>query len=101
MDTDTNDVISSDTSYSSDTSLPDVNNLKPYDMEPMRSAIDISSSWTDLSSENSSVEENKKKERIVNTYWCTCGKCRKMLTYTESLCCRNTNDSRFAQAQAI
>ena len=78
--------------------MPDVNNLKPYDMEPMRSAIDMSASWTDLSSENSSEEEDKKKEKIGNTDWCTCGKCKKLLTYTESLCCRDTNDSRFTQA---
>ena len=92
MNTDSNEVISSDTPYASDLSLPDVNNLKPYNMESRRSTIDMSASWTDLSSENSSDEEDKKKERIRTTDWCTCGKCKKMLIYTESLCCRDTNE---------
>lgn len=81
---------SSSSTCSSDSSLPNLNALKPYDMEPMRSALDLSENSYD-SSENSSDEENEKK-RIGNTEWCMCGKCKVMLTYTESLCCRETNE---------
>ena len=77
MVTDTNEVIS-DTSYSSYTSLNDVNNVKPLaTIWSQCEALLMSASWTDLSSENSSDEEDKKKERIGNTDWCTCRKSKK------------------------
>ena len=66
----------------SDISLPDVTKLKPYDFEPEAS-----------SSEDDNIDiSNEEKSRIGNVDWCVCGKCRPMQTFTESLCCRDTNE---------
>ena len=79
---------------SSEESLPDdLSNLKPYDWEPRRSASEVADLMKNLSlssdTEDSS-EENAEDKRIGNTDWCGC--CRPMDTYTESLCCAETND---------
>ena len=29
---------------------------------------------------------------LTGHQWCVCGKCRPMQTFTESLCCRDTNE---------
>ena len=81
----------SDSSNSSDSvsdiSLPDVTKLKPYDFEPEASSSEEDN--IDISNDDSSDEE---KSRIGNVDWCVCGKCRPMQTFTESLCCRDTNE---------
>ena len=71
----------------SDISLPDVTKLKPYDFEPEASSSEEDN--IDISNDDSSDEE---KSRIGNVDWCVCGKCRPMQTFTESLCCRDTNE---------
>ena len=81
----------SDSSNSSDSvsdiSLPDVTKLKPYDFEPEASSNEEDN--IDISNDDSSDEE---KSRIGNVDWCVCGKCRPVQTFTESLCCRDTNE---------
>ena len=81
----------SDSSNSSDSvsdiSLPDVTKLKPYDFEPEASSSEEDN--IDISNDDSSDEE---KSRIGNVDWCVCGKCRPMQTFTERLCCRDTNE---------
>ena len=60
-------------------------------MEPRRQLDD-----QDLSSdiEGSDSSSDGEAERIGNNDWCVCGKkCRAMQTYTESLCCQETNES--------
>ena len=60
--------------------------LKPYDMEPTRSSLDLSSS-------SSSDTDGDKIEHINKTDWCKCGGfCRAMKTNCESLCCHDTNE---------
>ena len=81
---------------SSEESLSDaVSNLKPYDWEPRRSASEVADLMKKLplssDTEDSSSEENA-EDKIGNTDWCRCGCCRPMDTYTESLCCAETND---------
>ena len=59
-----------------------------YDLEPTIPSSEVSS---DSDKGNSDNEEEK--ERIGNTNWCVCGeKCSPMEMYTESLCCRETNE---------
>lgn len=72
---------------SSDESLHDLTKLKPYDLEPIYS--DVASSSSDSERVDSEEEE---QSRIGNTSWCECGNCRAMKTYTESYCCRDTNE---------
>ena len=44
-------------------------------------------------SDEGTSDSEQEKERIGNTDWCVCGgKCRPMESYTESLCCRETNE---------
>ena len=63
----------------------DFSKLKPYDLEPVCKPR-IFSSESELEIE---VEE---QGRIGNTDWCQCGECKAMITYTESLCCQDTNE---------
>ena len=59
--------------------------LKQYDLKPVCKPR-IFSSESELESE---VEE---QGRIGKTDWCQCGECKPMTTYTESLCCQDTNE---------
>ena len=43
------------------------------------------------SSESELVSETEEQGRIGNTDWCQCGECKPMATYTEGLCCQDTN----------
>ena len=65
--------------------------LQPYDLEPEIASSDVSTTTSDenTSSSNSEIADYS---RIGNTSWCSCGKCFPMSTYTESLCCRDTNE---------
>ena len=79
-------------SESDNESFPDINKLKPYDLEPeiASSELSSSSSGDNISSSDS---ENDDDTRIGNTSWCLCGKCLSMSTYNVySLCCRDTNE---------
>lgn len=77
-------------SSSSDISIPDIVKLKPYDFEPEASSSD------EYGSEETVLDcmdtPTNFKDRIGNTDWCLCGKCRAMDTYSDSLCCRDTNE---------
>ena len=82
-----------DSSSSDSDSFPDINKLKPYDVEPEIASSELSStsSGDDISSSSDSEEDDN--SRIGNTSWCLYGgKCLPMSTYAESLCCRNTNE---------
>ena len=82
---------SSEFEFYDDNPLPDIGKLNPYDYEPTH--ILLPSDFSDVlkDSDNTDSEENK-SIRIGNTNWCQCGYCKPMLTFTESLCCRNTNE---------
>ena len=69
----------------------DFSKLRPYDHEPTvpSAGISTSSASDDEDADDSKQEE---RERIDNVDWCGCGKCRPMLTFTESLCCQDTNE---------
>jgi hypothetical protein len=77
-------------SYDSDSSgvsiVLDFTKLKPYDFEPEESS-------SEDECENS-LQENTviSQVRIGNTDWCLCGRCKSMDTFSESLCCRDTNE---------
>ena len=84
---------SSETSSSceiDDEILPDLYKLQPYDLKPKISSSDLSSTSSDKDI-SSSDSETTEESRLGNTNWCLCGKCFPMLTYTESLCCLDTN----------
>ena len=73
--------------FSSDESFPDITKLKPYDHEPVclpRSDDDLEDIGGD--------KQAKDTSRIGNTDWCLCGKYKSMETYSESLCCLDTNE---------
>ena len=81
---------SSETSSSceiDDEILSDLQKLQPYDLEPK-----ISSSTSSDKDISSSDCETTEESRLGNTNWCLCWKCFPMLTYTESLCCLDTNE---------
>ena len=92
---------SSLSSCSSDNeSLPDLQKLKPYDLEPKMLSSDCSS--TSSEEENSSSDsETFENSRIGNTDWCLCEKCLPMSTYTESICCLDTNEVPDAYFEGI
>ena len=71
--------------------LPDLQKLQPYDLEPKISSSDLSSTSSDKDI-SSSDSETTEESRLGNTNWCLCGKCFPMLTYTDSLCCLDTNE---------
>ena len=81
---------SSESDESGNESFPDLNKLKPYDLEPRISSSDLSSSSNENSSDDDS--ETAEESRIGNVDWCLCGKCLPMTTYTESICCLDTNE---------
>lgn len=67
----------------------DVSTLLGYQFEPEKhvsSSSDDDDSTSD--GEYSSDEESFGDARIGNTVWCTCGYCKEMDTYEESLCCK-------------
>ena len=68
-----------------------VHKLQPYDLEPEIASSDVSTTTSDENT-SSSDSEIADYSRIGNTSWCSCGKCFPMSTYTESLCCRDTNE---------
>ena len=75
---------------SDDESLPDLQKLKPYDLEPEILSLDgISTSSDD---EELSSSDCEAESRIGNTNWCQCEKCLSMSTYTENISCRDTNE---------
>ncbi|XP_065060247.1 P2X purinoceptor 7-like [Rhopilema esculentum] len=77
---------------SEDNAVPEINRLKPFDMEPRRKLEDWELNDLDGKSDDSTESESE-RERIGNAYWCVCGgKCKAMETYAESLCCQETND---------
>ena len=77
-------------SSSSSISIPNISKLQPYDLEPTIPSSEVSSS---SNSDEGTSDSEQEKERIGNTDWCVCGgKCRPMESYTESLCCRETNE---------
>ena len=70
----------SSSSESDNDSFPDINKLKPYDLEPEIASSELSStsSGDDISS---SRDSEKDDSRIGNTSWCLCGgKCLPMST---------------------
>ena len=81
----------SSSSESDNDSIPDVHKLQPYDLEPEIASSDVSMTTSDKNT-SSSDSEIADYSRIGNTSWCSCGKCFPMSTYTESLCCRDTNE---------
>ena len=84
------DRTSSESDESGNESLPDLHKLKPYNLEPRISSSDLSSS----SNENSSYSYSEPAEEssIGNVDWCLCGKCLPMTSYTENICCLDTNE---------
>ena len=74
-------------SSSSSISIPNISKLQPYDLEPTIPSSEVSSN---SNSDEGTSDSEQEKERIGNT---DCGgKCRPMESYTESLCCRETNE---------
>ena len=80
-----------DSGAAEEVEVPDLNHLKPFDMEPKRK-VDYWEGDFSIESERSSDSETE-YERVGNIEWCDCGKrCQPMETYTESLCCQDTNE---------
>ena len=71
--------------------IQDFAKLRPYDHEPTVPSAEISTSSAS-DDEDADDSEQEEQERIGNVDWCGCGKCRPMLTFTESLCCQDTNE---------
>ena len=78
--------ISSSSESSDNDSIPDIGLLKPYDHELRRTSFDEGSL-----SDDSSTCTDSETLRIGNTDWSLCGRFVPMETYTESLCCKETN----------
>ena len=73
----------------SENEIPDLNYLKPFEFEPKKIIEDTNFSGSD--DEEEGMED--KVKRIGNSKCCKCSKqCKPMKTYTESLCCRESND---------
>ena len=81
------DVLSGSESSDND-SIPDIGLLKSYDHKPRRTSFD--EGW--LSDDSSAGSADSETVRISNTDWCLCGRCAPVKTYTESLCCKETNE---------
>ncbi|XP_057296362.1 uncharacterized protein LOC130625322 [Hydractinia symbiolongicarpus] len=98
------DQIRSDSSSNEDENddIPDLSTLRPFNFEPEFSLEELNKLGT-CSSE--SDEEEDEVSRIGNNNWCQCGgHCRAMESYSESLCCRDTNeipDNHFEGKQCI
>ena len=79
----------SETDDESDSDSIDLANLRPYEFEP-----EISDGSSDGSAEDNNDSEEDDEEddvatrRIGNIEWCSCGRCRSMTTYQESVCCK-------------
>ena len=82
---------SSDSENNGDIEYPNVFTLKPFDFEPEIS-LEEQQQMPNDSSESDSNESPDEECRIGNTDWCKCGCCQPMQTYTESLCCKDTNE---------
>ena len=83
----------SSSSESDNDSFPDINKLKPYDLEPKIASSELSSTSSGDDFSSSSDSEKDDESRIGNTSWCLCGgKCLPMSTYAESLFCRDANE---------
>ena len=77
-------------SSSSSISIPNISKLQPCDLEPTLPSSTVSSN---SNSDECTSDSEQEKERIGNTDSYVCGgKCRPMESYTESLCCRETNE---------
>ena len=64
--------------------------MQPYDFEPTVSDGDEEEDSDESETvEASSDDDEHEMTRIGNTNWCNCGECRSMLTYEESLCCKD------------
>ena len=75
---------SSDSEYESDENTVKVNNITPYNFEPLASA-----------NQRHDVEELASTflpTRANNIDWCKCGSCRPMETEEESKCCRDDDE---------
>ena len=59
--------------------------LKPYDLEPVYEPHMFLS-------ESELQSKTEEQERIGNTDWYQYGECNPIATYTESLCCQDTNE---------
>ena len=71
--------------------IADVSTLRPFNFEPVMSKEEQEKLI--ISSSSSSDESENDDSRIGNNEWCLCGgHCRPMQSYTESLCCRDTNE---------
>ena len=80
---DNNSNTSSDNSES-ETELPDLSTLKPFDMEPRKKASD--ENYAEYKSQPKDVLS---KQRVGHNSWCKCGGfCKPMETEEESVCCR-------------
>ena len=64
--------------------------LSPFMFEPERSEEEAQVLMVKLNTETH-IEEQQ-ESRTGHTNWCSCEKCKAMLTDEESLCCRDTND---------
>ena len=75
----------SSSSESDNDSFPDINKLKPYDLEPEIASSELSSTSSGDDISSCSDSEKDDDSRIGNTSWCLCGgKCLPMSTYAES-----------------
>lgn len=79
-------------SCESDESIPDLQKLQPYDLEPEFSSSELSTTSSNDEQVSGSDSDSNEESRIGNTNWCLCGKCLPMCTYTESFCCLDTNE---------
>ena len=84
------DECSSNSSSSSYVSVPVISSLQPFNFE-----LELSKEEQELLPETSDSDCSIKNEEscIGNINWCSCGgHCKPMQTYTESFCCRYTNE---------
>ena len=63
----------SSSSESDNDNFPDINKLKPYDLEPEIASSELSSTSSGDDISSSSDSEKDDDSRIGNTSWCLCG----------------------------
>ena len=71
----------SSSSESDSDSFPDINKLKPYDLEP-----EIASSELSSTSSGDDISSSSDSEKDDDSSWCLCGgKCLPMSAYAETI----------------
>lgn len=81
---------SSRSSSEENLNIQEFKTLKPYDHEPKKtSKYKKSMNSEDIYEKDEEIEEDT---RTGNIYWCRCNNCKPMMTFSESICCKDNKE---------